>query len=101
MGLQTRTSSATAGVLQQALRDVAAWAEKGIAPPAETKYHVDNSQIVVPREQRIVAGIQPTVDLTANRGERADVKVGEKVETSGCHRIAARQRFNYLGGMGL
>jgi len=69
-----------AGVLQQALRDVAAWAEKGIAPPAETKYHVEDSQIVVPRRAKDRRGIQPTVDLTANRGERADVKVGEKVE---------------------
>jgi len=67
------------GVLQQALRDVSAWAEKGISPPKETRYHVEYSQIVVPCKAKDRGGIQPVVDLTANRGERADVKVGEEV----------------------
>ena len=37
-----------AGLLQQALRDVAAWAERGIAPPESTSYKMDDAQVVVP-----------------------------------------------------
>lgn len=68
------------GVLQQALRDVAAWAEKGVAPARETKYHVEYGQVHIPRRAKDRRGIQPVVELTANLGERADVKVGEKVD---------------------
>jgi hypothetical protein len=72
-----------AGVLQQALRDVAAWAEKGIAPPRETAYRVEDSQIVLPSKATDRHGIQPVVALTVNGGARADVKVGQKVVLSG------------------
>jgi hypothetical protein len=72
-----------AGVLQQALRDVAAWAEKGIAPPQETAYSYDEGQIHVPARASDRHGIQPTVDLTADGGPRADVEVGQKVEFVG------------------
>ena len=40
------------GVLQQALRDVAAWAEQGIAPAPSTNYEVDDGQIVIPATRR-------------------------------------------------
>ena len=36
------------GILQQALRDVSAWAEQGIAPPRSTRYEVVDSQVSVP-----------------------------------------------------
>ena len=36
------------GVLHQALRDVAAWAERGVEPPTETSYRVEDGQVVVP-----------------------------------------------------
>lgn len=69
-----------AGILQQALRDVAAWAEKGVAPPESTSYEVDeNVQIVVPASASARKSIQPVVTLTVNRGERADIKVGQSV----------------------
>jgi hypothetical protein len=72
-----------AGVLQQALRDVAAWAEKDIAPPKETVYRYDDGQIYVAPKARDRHGVQPTVELAANGGSRADVKVGEKVDLVG------------------
>jgi hypothetical protein len=72
-----------AGILQQALRDVAAWAEKGIAPPSETNYWVEDGQVFVPPTAQARGGIQPVVNLTANGGERADVKVGEPVQLAG------------------
>ena len=37
-----------AGVLQQALRDLAAWAERGLAPPQSTTYTFDDGQVIVP-----------------------------------------------------
>jgi hypothetical protein len=68
-----------AGILQQALRDVAAWAERGIAPPDSTNYEVEDGQIVIPTAAARRNGIQPVVSLTANGSERADVKVGQAV----------------------
>jgi len=68
------------GILQQAIRDVAAWAEKGIEPPQSSKYEVENSQIALAGGAKARGGVQPVVRLTANSDERADVKVGEKVE---------------------
>jgi len=70
------------GVLEQALRDVAAWAERGAAPPSSTCYELVDGQIVVPSTAADREGIQPVVTLTANGGERAEVAVGEVVEFS-------------------
>lgn len=67
------------GVLEQALRDVAAWVEKGVAPPASTAYRVVEGQVVVPATAPERRGIQPTVEVTANGGPRAEVAVGEEV----------------------
>lgn len=70
------------GILQQALRDVSAWVEKGVAPPASTTYKVVDGQVEVPPTAAERKGIQPVVTLTVNGGERADVKVGKKVKFS-------------------
>ncbi|HEX7821855.1 MAG TPA: hypothetical protein VF463_14700 [Sphingobium sp.] len=78
----TRTVSYL-GVLQQALRDLSAWVEKGIAPPETTGYRIDDSQVVVPATAAERKGIQPVVTLTANGGERADVAVGQPVRFTG------------------
>ncbi|HEY7106395.1 MAG TPA: PKD domain-containing protein [Acidimicrobiia bacterium] len=70
------------GVLEQALRDVAAWAERGIAPPASTSYELVDGQIVLPETAAARGGIQPVVHVTANGEERAEVSVGEAVRFS-------------------
>jgi hypothetical protein len=70
-------------VLQQALRDMAAWVEKGTPPPPTTSYKVVDSQIILPPTAAARHGIQPVVTLTANGGARADVKVGEPVTFAG------------------
>jgi hypothetical protein len=67
------------GVLQQALRDVAAWAEKDLPPPASTVYDVRDGQVVIPPNAAARKGIQPVVALTANGGALAKVAVGETV----------------------
>jgi hypothetical protein len=67
------------GVLQQALRDVSAWVEKGIAPPASTAYKVVDGQIVVPSAAAERKGVQPVVSVTANGQARADVSTAVPV----------------------
>ena len=66
------------GVLQQALRDLSAWVEKGVRPP-DTHYEVVDSQVEVPAAADQRRGIQPVVELKANGGERADVAVNQAV----------------------
>lgn len=70
------------GVLQQALRDLAAWVEKGVAPPESTAYQVVDGQVIVRSTAGERKGVQPVVSVEANRGVRADVKVGQAVEFS-------------------
>jgi hypothetical protein len=69
-----------AGVLQQALRDVAAWAERGVAPAESTSYRIDDAQVVVPPTASARKSIQPVVTLTVNGGARADIQVGHSVK---------------------
>jgi hypothetical protein len=81
--VRTTRVVAYSGVLQQALRDLSAWVEHGIAPPASTAYEVIDGQVRVPARAAERRGIQPVVTVTANGRERADVPVGEAVEFSG------------------
>jgi hypothetical protein len=67
------------GVLQQALRDVSAWVELGIAPPASTECHYVDGQVHVPATATERRGPQAVVRTTANGGERAEVNVGDTV----------------------
>ncbi len=69
-------------VLHQALRDVAAWVEKGIAPPANTQYKVSDGQVIVPASATARKGVQPTVAVTANGAVKAIVKAGQPVAFS-------------------
>lgn len=66
------------GALQQGLRDLAAWVEKGVAP-AQTRYEVTDAQVVVPARASERKGVQPTVELKAHGGARAEVGIGEPV----------------------
>jgi hypothetical protein len=67
------------GVLEQALRDLSAWVEKGVRPPTNTRYTVVQSQVQVPAHAAQRGGIQPVVKLKANGLERAQVGVGQSV----------------------
>lgn len=66
------------GVLERALRDVAAWAEDGVAPPDSSRYTVFDGQ-VQPGPAADRGGVQPAVHLTANGDRRAITHVGEHV----------------------
>ena len=74
------------GALHQALLDVSDWVERGIEPPATTRYEMDGGQVILDKGAFRRGGIQPTVALTAagTTGEKASggritVKAGEKV----------------------
>ncbi len=70
-------------VLQQALRDVAAWVEKGVAPPATTNYRLVDGQVIVAPTAAARRGIQPVVTLRANGGVRAEVAARQPVRFTG------------------
>lgn len=65
--------------LHQALLDLSAWVEQGVAPPSSTNYKVIDGQVVVPASASERQGIQPVIDLTANGAECAEVRAGEEV----------------------
>ena len=68
------------GMLQQTVRDVMAWVEKGVRPPASTRYWIEQgAQVKVPPIAALRGGMQPVVHLWANGRERADISVGETV----------------------
>ncbi len=70
-------------MLQQALRDVSAWVEKGTPPPANTSYRVEDGQIVVPATAAARRGIQPVITIAANGRALAEVAAGQPVRFTG------------------
>lgn len=70
------------GTLQQLLRDLSGWVERGVEPPTQTAYRVTDNQIIVPASAAARCGIQPVVNLTINGGKRIEVKAGEPVTFS-------------------
>ena len=76
-----RTISAV-GVLQQGLRDLSAWVEKGVKP-SETRYQMVDTQVQVPTTANERRGIQPVAMLQANGGVRANVAVNRSVKFAG------------------
>ncbi|MEN2739642.1 hypothetical protein ABCS02_17765 [Microbacterium sp. X-17] len=67
------------GVLHVALRQVSRWAEEGIAPARSTNFAVTDGQVLAPRSADRRRGVQPTIDVTSNGSDRAEVAVGESV----------------------
>ena len=72
------------GIVQQGLRDLAAWAEHGQAP-AVMNYTVDaDNQVQLPPTATARGGIQPIVTITANgKAGRVDIKAGDTVTLKG------------------
>jgi hypothetical protein len=69
------------GSVQQAVRDMIAWIEHDVPPPASTgfRFTADTGMALLAlAENRL--GVQPVVVATANGAIRADVAVGEPVE---------------------
>lgn len=69
----TRTVSYL-GVLQQALRDLSQWVEKGVAPPASTSYTIEDGQVIISKDANIRKGIQASVQLSFNGKKKIQIK---------------------------
>jgi len=76
-------------VLNQALRDLAEWVERGIQPSPSTGYSMKDGQVRPAAKATARLGIQPVVTLTANGGKRAQIRAGQSVRFAGT--IAAPQ----------
>jgi hypothetical protein len=70
-------------VIQQALRDLISWAEKGVEPPSNTNYTVDDGQVILPPTAAERKGIQPVVTLKVHGKDRVDISAGQPVEFEG------------------
>jgi hypothetical protein len=68
------------GMVEQALRDIASWAEDGIPAPPSTQYVIEGAQVIVGSDADARGGVQPTAALTINGGERAEVETGQVVQ---------------------
>lgn len=90
-------------MIEQALRDVASWAEDGTPAPPSTQYEIRNAQVIVGSDADTRGGIQPTVALSINGAEHADVETGQAVKLDftanapdGLGKIV-KASFDYLG----
>jgi len=66
------------GALQQALRDLSAWVEKGIKPAA-TRYKMVGAQVEVSDDAHDRRGVQPLIALKANGAVGSEVSIDEAV----------------------
>ena len=89
------------GALQQALRDLAAWVEQGVAPPATTNYRIDDGQVIVAGHGHGPSG-HPARRVAACQRQRACRRGGGAARAfRGSHCGASRRRFDRGGGVGL
>lgn len=78
------------GTIQQALRDVILWVEKGTAPPAGSGFTVDSDgSFSLKPTAAGRRGIQPVVTATADGAARAEVKVGATVSFTAVAEVPA------------
>jgi len=75
------TLASVGGILNQAILDLAAWVEQGVAPPRSTSYRRDAmNQVVLSDQASARFGLQPVMHLTANGKIRAQVGVNQLVD---------------------
>ncbi|HEX2382174.1 MAG TPA: PKD domain-containing protein [Acidimicrobiales bacterium] len=68
------------GAIQQALRDVIAWVEDDVEPPARSQYeHTVSGAVHLPHQAADRRGIQPVPALTINGTVVASAKTGQPV----------------------
>jgi hypothetical protein len=71
----------TGGILHQALLDLAAWAERGVAPLPSSRYRLDQmNQVILPAKASERFGLQQVIDLTANGRSRVEVGINQLVK---------------------
>ncbi|NQX12141.1 hypothetical protein HQQ80_10940 [Microbacteriaceae bacterium VKM Ac-2855] len=67
------------GALETALRQLAAWVERGIEPSPTSAYEVVDGQIRIPADVEQRGGVQPVVALTVDGESSARTRVGESI----------------------
>ncbi|KAJ0424566.1 hypothetical protein BJY00DRAFT_308993 [Aspergillus carlsbadensis] len=67
------------GIYEQLLRDLSAWVEEEVEPPAASRYSVEMGQVALPARAGKRRGVQPVVELTVDGRDRSEVAVGESV----------------------
>jgi hypothetical protein len=75
---QTHTVS-YGGALHTALRQLAAWVERGVEPASSTTYTVEDGQVSVPTTAAERGGVQPVVRIAVNGSTSARIRAGEPV----------------------
>lgn len=71
------------GIVEQALRAIADWAENGVAAPASTRYAMDDGQVVVEGSAQERLGLQPSADLSVRNRDVVTIKAGQRVALKG------------------
>lgn len=71
------------GILQQALRDISDWVERGVEPSPSTNYKVVDGQVSVEAQPRDRHGIQPAVELTVDGKTQAAARTDEPLRFEG------------------
>lgn len=71
------------GALQQSLRHLVNWVERGVEPPVGTRYEVTGGQVRVPAAASARLGIQASVDLSVDGGDSVVVRPGAEVTFKG------------------
>ncbi len=69
----------TLGCAESAMGDMIAWVERGVAPPADTDFTVEDGRIRLAAPAKARLGIQPLVAATAKGATCATARVGEPV----------------------
>ncbi|MET0746023.1 MAG: PKD domain-containing protein [Microvirga sp.] len=69
------------GVFNQALLDMMAWAEKGIAPKPSSRwsFELPLTQVILSPDAAVRKGLQPVVNITVNGSDHATVEVNQPV----------------------
>lgn len=69
------------GVFNQALIDMMAWAEKGVAPKPSSNwaFELPLTQVILSPDAAVRKGLQPVVNVTVNGSDRATVSVNQPV----------------------
>jgi hypothetical protein len=64
--------------IEQSLADLTAWVEDGVEP-AETFFDLGDGQIILSPSAKERGGIQPVLQVTANRAKKAEIRAGTPV----------------------
>jgi hypothetical protein len=76
------------GFVEQALRDLSVWVEKGVSPARSTRYSVTNdTQISVRSDSAARGGLQPTVELNSRGRTRVSTVSGRPVDFSALAKV--------------